>query len=509
MKINNIYLLLILLINTIVFTAFIFVVPGFITDDFYIFTTIKENITHPVPTNSSYSFFLFLRPVTYFSFWLNIVAGFSPFYMKFFSLMIHLLLIVSLISLFKEISSVYKKFINIFWLAFFVFLFSLSDVSTDWIVWLSQRSELLMMLFLILSLKFYIRFTDDYKLTNYIVFLLFYLLSVFSKQTSVNLPLLLLLLHIWGYGKFKLKSVKYLFAPLFVMLFILILNVEIIDSESKALFYSNLWKKPFAIVGTLLITLFPFLGNKIYNYFMGNTSLASVLLMILVTLIIVLIFKYRSKSRNYIYLSFIILATFFPLIGQSADDRNRSLQILILTIILLLGFLKGYYGKLLLITYASIYIILNTLNAFYKLDNYNEKVKADYQVVSEYDEFIQIHNNNNSIIAANPIFDMIDYIYYYYKNNEFGKYNLNATPIIAQGNYDVEIQSENISVSSKPNSIVGFIDLDNNSGFKITDYEQGDKRSFKKITITAPDTISLKNKKIFYYKNGEWMLYKE
>ncbi len=240
MKKNNIYLLFILLINSILFAAFIFAVPGFIADDFYIFTTIKENIAFPISINIHNSFFLFLRPVTYFSFWLNIVAGLSPFYMKIFSLIIHLLLVISLFSFLKELSACFEKKINEFWLALFVLFYSLSEVSTDWIVWLSQRNELLMMLFLIISLKYYLRFINNYKIRNYIPFIAFYLLSILSKQTSVNLPLVLLLLHIWDYEKFKLKSVLYLAIPFVIMLLFVFINAELINNDSKYIFYINL-----------------------------------------------------------------------------------------------------------------------------------------------------------------------------------------------------------------------------------------------------------------------------
>ncbi len=156
-----------------------------------------------------------------------------------------------------------------------------------------------------------------------------------------------------------------------------------------------------------------------------------------------------------------------------------------------------------------LYVSLNLINAFTKLENYSDKIKADYKVVEDYDTFILTENKENSIIAANPLSEMIDYIYYYYKNNELGKYYLKATPIIAIGDYGIDIDEKRISVLSKNTSYLSFNDLDNNSNFKIIRREPGENRSLKLLTITVPDTISLKNKDIFYYKNGEWMLYKE
>jgi hypothetical protein len=197
------------------------------------------------------------------------------------------------------------------------------------------------------------------------------------------------------------------------------------------------------------------------------------------------------------------------LIGHAVDGRNHSIQILLFTILLFVGFLKSYYSKLSFIFLTIIYVSLNFTGAFSKLENYSETIKSDYKVVEDYDTFILTENKENSIIAANPLSEMIDYIYYYYKNNELGKYYLKATPIIAIGDYGIDIDEKRISVLSKNTSYLSFNDLDNNSNFKIIRREPGENRSLKLLTITVPDTISLKNKDIFYYKNGEWMLYKE
>src|SRR3990170_2215886 len=59
------------LFGLVVYVFAILYIPNFITDDYLIFTYISQHPNIPIALNPNIEFFLFTRPLSYFSFWLD------------------------------------------------------------------------------------------------------------------------------------------------------------------------------------------------------------------------------------------------------------------------------------------------------------------------------------------------------------------------------------------------------------------------------------------------------
>jgi protein O-mannosyl-transferase len=73
------------------------------------------------------------------------------------------------------------------------FLFAVHPVNVESVSWASERKNLLAALFFLLSFFHYVRFTKTRSGTNYLASLLFFLLSVMSKASTIVAPLAFLL----------------------------------------------------------------------------------------------------------------------------------------------------------------------------------------------------------------------------------------------------------------------------------------------------------------------------
>src|SRR5215510_5548997 len=85
------------------------------------------------------------------------------------------------------------------------FLFAVHPVNVESVSWASERKNLLAALFFFLSFYHYVQFTKRRIATNYLASLLFFLLSVMSKASTIVAPLAFLL---YDYCKEERKRVR-------------------------------------------------------------------------------------------------------------------------------------------------------------------------------------------------------------------------------------------------------------------------------------------------------------
>jgi hypothetical protein len=78
-------------------------------------------------------------------------------------------------------------------LAFFSTLFFLvHPVLTQAVAWLPGRNDSLVTVFILLAFWFFLNFVEKFKLSSFLLYLLFFWLALLSKETSVFFPLLLI-----------------------------------------------------------------------------------------------------------------------------------------------------------------------------------------------------------------------------------------------------------------------------------------------------------------------------
>lgn len=288
-------LLTILLLNLLVYSYIIFLYPGFYTDDYILFTIIHLNPEKFFLLKSDYPFYLFLRPVSYFTFWLDYqLWGNNPFLIKLTNLIYHLILVYNLFRFFETICQVFKIELNyrICFLSIFLFSFHLDVLY--WNNWISDRTELLYLLFYIASLRSFFQYCLDQNNRKLFLFLLFYILSVGAKQTGSHLPFLLLLFLYYSFTSQKicLNKKAFLVLALSGIIFFITVVTNLYFAESSV-FLNNIWKKPFTIIGIFIHTLIPICSQNIYNYFLMNKAYVLVSSIISILLIIIFIKKNR------------------------------------------------------------------------------------------------------------------------------------------------------------------------------------------------------------------------
>jgi protein O-mannosyl-transferase len=77
-------------------------------------------------------------------------------------------------------------------------LFALHPMHVEDVAWASERKDVLYALFYLLSLLFYMKYTEsDFGLKNYLLMLLFFVISLFSKTSAMTLPLILIAIDIY------------------------------------------------------------------------------------------------------------------------------------------------------------------------------------------------------------------------------------------------------------------------------------------------------------------------
>ena len=89
-------------------------------------------------------------------------------------------------------------------------LFGLHPVHVESVAWISERKDVLYAFFYLLSIISYLKYASSeqrrQKVRNYILCLLFFILSIMSKPLAITLPVVLLILDIYPLGRLDLMS---------------------------------------------------------------------------------------------------------------------------------------------------------------------------------------------------------------------------------------------------------------------------------------------------------------
>jgi Tfp pilus assembly protein PilF len=89
------------------------------------------------------------------------------------------------------------------WRSLFVAaLFALHPINVESVAWAAERKNVLSMLFFLLALHAYVRYTRRPALRRYTLIMLLFVLALLSKPQVITFPFLLLLLDYWPLGRF-------------------------------------------------------------------------------------------------------------------------------------------------------------------------------------------------------------------------------------------------------------------------------------------------------------------
>lgn len=150
----------------------------------------------------------------------------NPFMYHFTNILLHLLISLSI---FWFVYLLLKKF-NIAVLA--ALLFGVHTLHVESVAWISERKDVLYSLFFVLSLVAYVKYIDLQKTKYYILSLLLFLLSLFSKGQAVSLAVTLILID-YLRGR-KLLNKKLILEKLPYFIFALIFGLIAIGAQKQS-----------------------------------------------------------------------------------------------------------------------------------------------------------------------------------------------------------------------------------------------------------------------------------
>jgi len=106
---------------------------------------------------------------------------------------------------------------NLFLALFGCLVFASHPVQAESVAWISSRSSVLFLFFYLLSLICYIEFLNRTKKIFYVISILSFALSLFSKEMSISLPLILVAYDLY-FSKKEMLQKKFLrYAPYFLL----------------------------------------------------------------------------------------------------------------------------------------------------------------------------------------------------------------------------------------------------------------------------------------------------
>lgn len=514
---NRNAVIILILTNILFFLPFIIALPDHYLDDFVVFGLIHSRSNNIISLNPSDPYFLFLRPVSYFSFWIDYkLFPMMSILMKLETLLIHLLLVTFVYFLIKELKKYFDLKISNTWIFLLVLVYSIYPDNYKWITWISNRTELLMIFFYVLSLLNAMKYLNREKPHYHLLVLqfLFFLLSILSKQQSLHLPFLFLFL-VWYKKEINIsrQGLILLFVialEIVLVIFYSILNASMHEPESL-IFIESLWKKPFSLFGNMFIIVNPYYGEIFYNYFLLHKELAIVMAFAIGSLIFFALFKGKKVYPSILVL-LIYLVISFPRMFVASGSRVNSIQVLFFIIVAFAFIIlhKEEVAKYVVI----VFLVLNSFTIFkdYSIDKYYNSTytKRINKLISIYDE------NTFMLISKDPL--MISCEYYYLMNNEYSYKIMKMAPLLYSEllSYSYAKNIPRIIAWQKNNfisinALSDFVFLSINSGevmnyqFRLKDLRVNygkSGRGYSSIEFEIPD--EMKGKKIIYHDGIDW-----
>lgn len=507
--------------NIILFLPFVLSFPGFISDDFLIYKKVIDNGSIPIILNPREVFYLFLRPISFFTFWMDYqIWGYNSLMMKIVSFALHLALIISFYKLLKEVSDFLKIKENRFVLLLIVLLFSSYPANYYWIVWLSNRTELLVALFYCLSFLFYFKFLNqDYDKSKYLILsFTFFCLSILSKQQSYHIPFILFILNYLFKERIIFSKRRWINKLIILEILILVPVISLnlfSQNNDVAIFISSLWKKPFAIIGSLLFIINPYFGEYLYTFFLFHMEAVIFLAVFIFISISIFFLSSRKKIqfRDVIAVAVLILVSFFPRIFTVSGGRINTIQVIIFVVLLFLLQKRlsknTYYIIVVFILIVNIFSTILFFNVEKESQKYNKEIMEELSSVVGQNTFVLVKHNFN--------FVTVRYELYFLRNGRFGREEINSSPIsYFDLNGFVYMHKKEKVRCKKNNNIITITAVDErvalwdqnlyeNSNVVVRKREKDKSgRGYSEIKFIIPEKF--RNSKMIYYNGERWIV---
>jgi hypothetical protein len=310
------------------------------------------------------------RPITTLSYALDYqLWGLNPYGYHLNNVVLHFFVSISLFLFIKNV------FGNNFIAVLTSLLFGVHPVHTEAISWVKGRADILMTLFFVLSLLFYHISNTKKKKFYYFLSLILFIISIFSKETSVVLPLIILVFDFVVYNKINIK--KYVPYLIIAICFVLIRRI-VMGSFAQCGWWGG---SPYYTFLTMLFVLpiyfrllfFPFNLCADYIFDIKKTFFSTeILFSALFVLFLVLITIFSLKTKNYIIffcLTFIIISL-LPVLNIIPIEVLLAERFLYLPSIGFCLFMGYYLEKLFITEQTFAYTVFAIISVLFFITTY-------------------------------------------------------------------------------------------------------------------------------------------
>ncbi len=421
--------------------------------------------------------------------------GFDPAGHHFVNLILHIVNSILFFSiLFRWTGSINKS-------AFAAVIFAIHPLRVETVAWVSDRKDLLCMLFVLLSLRNYGKFVEKTKLADYFFSLLFFLFALLSKVVVFAFPVLLVLLDFWPFkrvlvdkevGAGKLRSIKKvlrekipfaLLSGIFVWITIISMRIGVAEKgENQFPLVFNFEKIPINYLSYLKNIFWPAELSAFYPLMSEAISIERFLVTFLSLVVITYLFYKKTKEAPYLLIGWLwFLMMLAPSIGAlkffEFEIADRYTYIPLIGIIV---------------------IFVWSVFDFFKnngLPEWMPKVLVAFSVlVLMRLSFVQTSTWSNNIDLYENIISQED-------RNYVAHHNLGSA-WMDQGNTPRAIYHFNKAVLFSENSLVSWVNL-GNAYFKLKNYKEALFAYEKSLGIDPNNLVAHLNLGLIYDINGE------
>ena len=218
-------------------------------------------------------------------------------------------------------------------------VFAIHPVQTEAVTWISSRPSVMFLFFFMLSFIFHIKNRKHvHTSSNYILSIIFFTCSLFSKEMAITLPLVLMLYDFYFYKKENIKSrATYYFPYFLIAAFYVLARFSVLGVIAQrpewwgGSFFTNMLITLKAVAGYIGLLILP-LDLKV-GYAIDipkpifDPSLLYSITALLIVLFIYLIYRKNKSVSFYILWFFITLIPVYNIIPFKAVMAERFLYL--------------------------------------------------------------------------------------------------------------------------------------------------------------------------------------
>ena len=235
------------------------------------------------------------------------------------NLILHILSTLLLFWLFNRMTNeIWKS-------AFVAALFALHPLHVESVVWVSERKDVLSAFFWMLTLSFYVYYTEKPAAKRYLLVLFSFILALMSKPMVITLPVIMILLDYWPLKRFESKKNNFIlwqlkekipFITLSIIIVIAILHTPQNNIPHKIISLGDrIANAPIAFVAYLGKTFWP-QNMAIFYPFSTQIPVWQIFSASLIILVITILVIIMAKSLPYVFTGWMWYAvTITPVIG--------------------------------------------------------------------------------------------------------------------------------------------------------------------------------------------------